>query len=133
LGPELAERHKFRQPVFVAEVALDRLLALEPTPIAYKRLPRFPSVVRDVSLVVPRAVSYAEVESTVRLLGIPDFAGVALHDIFVGGQIPKDHQSMTLRVTFRGDERTLTDDEVAASHARIVDELTRRFGATLRS
>jgi phenylalanyl-tRNA synthetase beta chain len=132
LSPELAARRKFKQSVFVAEIALDRLLELEPAPVVYRRLPRYPSVVRDLSIVIPREVGVAELESAVRGLGIPNLVDVSLYDIFAGGQLPEGHHSVTLRATFRNDERTLTDEEVGASHARIVDELARRFGAELR-
>ncbi len=132
LSPELAARRKFKQPVFVAEIALDRLLELEPAPVVYRRLPRYPSVVRDLSIVVPREVGIAELESAVRGLGVANLVDVSLYDIFTGGQLPEGHHSVTLRATFRDDERTLTDEEVGASHTKIVDELARRFGATLR-
>jgi phenylalanyl-tRNA synthetase beta chain len=132
IDPDLEGRRKLKQPVFVAEIELDRVLEIEGTPVAYRRLPRFPSVVRDVSVVVPRSVGYAEMESAVRALGLTDLVGLSLYDIFTGGQLPEGHHSVTLRATFRSDERTLTDEEVSASHARIVDELGRRFGATLR-
>jgi phenylalanyl-tRNA synthetase beta chain len=132
LSPELSALRKWRQPVYVAELAFDRLLALEPRVGTYKRLPRYPSVVRDVSIVVPRAIPCAEIENAVRSLDVADLAGVALYDIFTGGQIPEASHSITLRAVFRSDERTLTDEEVTASHTRIVDELVRRFGAKLR-
>lgn len=132
ISPEFAARRKFKQPVFVAEIAFDRLLELEPAPVAYRRLPRFPSVVRDLSVVVSREVGVAELESAVRALEAANLVDVTLYDIFTGGQLPEGHHSVTLRATFRSDDRTLTDDEVAAAHARIVDELVGKFGATLR-
>ncbi len=132
VSPDLATRRKFKSPVFVAELALDRMLGIEPAPVTYRRLPRFPSVGRDVSILVPKAVDFSAIVSAVRELEIPELSDVVLHDIFTGGTIPEDHHSMTLRATFRSEERTLTDDEVSTSHGRIVDELARRFGATLR-
>lgn len=132
VSPDLATRRKFKSQVFVAELALDRLLEFEPEPVTYRRLPRFPSVGRDVSIVVPKAIDFSSIVSAVRALDIPDLSDIVLYDVFTGGKIPEDHHSMTLRTTFRSDERTLTDDEVSASHARIVDELARKFGAELR-
>lgn len=133
VSPDLAARRKFKSPVFVAELALDRMLEIEPEPVAYRRLPRYPSVGRDVSIVVPRSVDFSAIVAAVRSLEIPELTEIGLHDIFTGGSIPEDHHSMTLRATFRSDERTLTDEEVSASHGRLVDELARRFGASLRS
>jgi phenylalanyl-tRNA synthetase beta chain len=132
VSPQFANWRKYRQPVFVAEIALDRLLAVESAAAVYKRLPKYPSVVRDVSIIVSRSVSYADVESTIRSLDVADLTAVMLYDVFTGEQIPKDQHSMTIRATFRSDDRTLTDEEVNAAHQRIVDELTQRFGATLR-
>ena len=109
-----------------------RLLEIEPAPVAYRRLPRFPSVVRDLSIVVPKSVPLEEMLMAVGSIGVPHLVDVWVYDIFAGGQLGDDQHSVTLRATFRSDERTLTDDEVARSHAAIVDELTRRFGGTLR-
>lgn len=132
LSPELASRRKLKQPVYVAEIALDRLLEIEPLETTYTRLPRYPSVMRDISIVLPNHVSFAEVASAVRSLGVQNLAGVALYDVFTGGQISEGSRSLTLRVAFRSDERTLTDEEASAGHARIVEALSERFGAELR-
>jgi phenylalanyl-tRNA synthetase beta chain len=132
LSPEIEARRKLKQPVFVAEFAFDRLLEIEAAPVAYRRLPRYPSVVRDVSVVVDRGVGYGELESAVRSLDVEHLVDLSLYDIFTGGQLGEGRHSVTLRATFRSDDRTLTDEEVTASHARIVDELGARFGATLR-
>ena len=56
-----------------------------------------------------------------------------LFDRFVGGAIPKDHASLALHVVYRAADRTLTDAEVDAQHAKVVAEVGKRFGATLRA
>ncbi len=132
LSPGFAARRKFKQPVFVAEIALDLLLDLESAPASYRRLPRYPSVVRDVSVLVGRSVPVEHLVTSVQSLGISNLVDVTLYDIFSGERLPENHHSVTLRTLFRDEERTLTDDEVSASHARIIDELARRFGAVLR-
>lgn len=132
LNPDLGARRKHKQPVFIAELALDRLLDIEPELVSYRRLPRYPSVVRDISVVLARTIGYADIESTVRNLHIAELADLKLYDIFAGGQIPEDQHSITLRATFRCEDRTLTDEEVTHWHSAIVDELGRHFGAMLR-
>ena len=57
LSESIAAAYKFRQPVYVAELDLTALLDSEPRAIQYKPLPRFPSVVRDVTLLISRDVS----------------------------------------------------------------------------
>lgn len=132
VSPGLATQRKFRSPVYLAELALDRLLEIEPEPVTYRRLPRFPSVGRDLSIIVPKSVDFSAIVETVNSLAIPDLSEFVLYDIFTGGKFSEDHHSMTLRATFRSDERTLTDDEVSVAHGRIVDELTRKFGTDER-
>jgi phenylalanyl-tRNA synthetase beta chain len=132
LSPELTAHRKLKQSIYVAEIALDRLLEAEPERIAYRPLPRYPSVVRDVSVLVERAVAYSDLEAAIRELELSDLVDLALYDIFTGGGIAEDKHSITIRTTFRRSDRTLTDEEVAESHAKIVDMLAERFGATLR-
>jgi len=132
LSEELAARHKFRQPVYVAEVSLTALLASAERPARYAPLPRFPGVARDVSLVADRRVAYGELRRSILSLGIEEVRGVALVDVYEGANVPEGKRSLTLRVEYRADDRTLRDEEVDAMHARAVAALEEGFGAQLR-
>lgn len=132
LSEEVASAYKFRQPVFVAEVSLTALLASHERPARYTPLPRFPSVVRDVSLVADRRVTYGEMRRAIFSLGIEECRGVSLVDVYEGANMPEGKRSLTLRVEYRADDRTLRDEEVDAMHARIVAALEAGFGAQLR-
>jgi phenylalanyl-tRNA synthetase beta chain len=133
LSEETAAGYKFRQPVFVAEVNLTALLAAGESPVRYKPLPRFPSVVRDVSLVAERRVTYEEMRRAIKGLGIEELRGVTLVDVYEGANVPEGKRSLTLRVEYRADERTLRDEEADAMHARVVAALESDFGAQLRT
>jgi phenylalanyl-tRNA synthetase beta chain len=132
LSEELAAAYKFRQPVYVAEVNLGVLLRAAERPVRYRPLPRFPSVVRDISLVAPRRVGFGEMRRVVRSLGIEECREVLLVDVYEGAGVPEGKRSVTLRVEYRADERTLRDEEVDSMHARVVAALEREFGAQLR-
>jgi phenylalanyl-tRNA synthetase beta chain len=132
LSEELAARYKFRQPVYVAEVSLTALLASEERPARYTPLPRFPGVSRDVSLVADRRVAFGELRRAILSLGIEGCRGVALVDVYEGANVPEGKRSLTLRVEYRADARTLRDEEVDAMHARVVAALEEGFGAQLR-
>jgi phenylalanyl-tRNA synthetase beta chain len=133
LSEELSAAYKFRQPVFVAEVSLSALLDAPERPVRYAPLPRHPGVARDLSLVADRRASYGEMRRAVLSLGIPECRGVALVDVYEGANLPEGKRSLTLRVEYRADERTLRDEEVDAMHARAVGALASEFGAQLRS
>jgi phenylalanyl-tRNA synthetase beta chain len=132
LSEELAATYKFRQPVYLAEVNLGALLEAGVRPVRYKPLARFPSVVRDVSLVAGRDASFGEMRRAILGLGIEQCRAVALVDVYEGASLPEGKRSLTLRVEYRADERTLRDEEVDELHARVVEELESGFGAQLR-
>lgn len=133
LSEELAAAHKFRQPIFVAEVNLTALLDAGGSPIRYAPLPRFPSVVRDVSLIADRRVTFGDMRRTILDLGIEQCRGVLLVDVYEGANVPEGKRSLTLRVEYRADDRTLRDEEADAMHARVVAALEGGHGAQLRS
>lgn len=132
LSEEVAALYKFRQPVYVAEVSLTALLASVEELSRYTPLPRFPSVVRDVSLHADRRAGYGDMRRAVLSLGIDECRGVALVDVYEGANVPEGKRSVTLRFEYRADDRTLRDEEVDEMHARVVAALEKEFGATLR-
>ena len=131
LAESLATSYKFRQPVFVAELDLTALLDSERRPALYAPLPRYPSVVRDVTLLVSREVSFADVVRFVDSEQIAKYAGVMLVGTYEGKNIPEDQRSVTLRMEYRSDERTLRDDEVEERHRELIDSLLNKFSAKL--
>ncbi|HYH86344.1 MAG TPA: phenylalanine--tRNA ligase subunit beta [Pyrinomonadaceae bacterium] len=132
LSEDLAAAQKFRQPVFVAEVNLTALLDAGESPVRYAPLPRYPSVVRDASLVADRRVTFGEMRRTILDLGIEECRGALLVDVYEGANVPEGKRSLTLRVEYRADDRTLRDEEADAMHARVVAALEREHGAQLR-
>ncbi len=132
LSEEVATDYKFRQPVYVAEVSLTALLTSVEEPSRYAPLPRFPSVVRDVSLLADRRAGFGDMRRAVLSLGIEECRGVSLVDVYEGANVPEGKRSVTLRVEYRADDRTLRDEEADQMHARVVAALGQEFGAQLR-
>lgn len=132
LSEESAARYKFRQPVYVAEVSLTALLGSGERPALYAPLPRYPGAARDISLVAERRVTYGELRGAVLALGLEECRGVELVDVYEGANLPEGKRSLTLRVEYRADDRTLRDEDVDAMHARVVAALESGFGAQLR-
>ena len=96
-------------------------------------LPPLPAVARDLSLVVPRALPWAELAGVVGRSGGSTLEAIVYLDAFRGGNIPEDRQSLHFGLRFRHPDRTLTGDEVEKSVQTIVDACVSRFEATLRS
>jgi len=116
-------------PVFVAAIALDRLPTQPLTP-RHRALPRFPSVQRDMAFAIADpALTTAAVQAAVAQAAGPLLREVAVFDVF---RLPDGARSVAWRLTFQADDRTLTDEEVNAIHARVAEAVSRQFGITLR-
>ncbi|MGH9880917.1 MAG: phenylalanine--tRNA ligase subunit beta, partial [Pyrinomonadaceae bacterium] len=112
LSETLAAAYKFRQPVFVAELDFSTLLAAEERTVHYKPLPRYPSVVRDVTLLLDRQVTLAELLRAIDEVRPADYRGTKLVGTYEGANIPESKRAVTLRIEYRSDEGTLRDEEV---------------------
>jgi phenylalanyl-tRNA synthetase beta chain len=132
LDESIAADYKFRQPVYVAEIDLSRLLKLEEQPVLYHPLARYPGIDRDVSVLLDSRVAFGEMEHEILALGLEYLREVKLVDVYEGANLPEGKRSLTLRIEYRADERTLRDEEVDEMHARVVAALEEKFGAQLR-
>ncbi len=119
--------------VYVAEINLDELTAAAPgDTLRATPLPRFPSVVRDVSILVDDALSAGTVRGTIRSAAPETLIQVREFDRYQGKGIPDGKVSLSFRLTFQSPERTLTDEEVQAGMQHIIDALTRDLQAIQR-
>jgi phenylalanyl-tRNA synthetase beta chain len=89
-------------------------------------------VVRDISLLLDRTVALDEILNAIKEKDVPDFRGVKLVGTFEGGNIPSSKRSVTLRLEYRSDERTLRDQEVEERHAQLTSSLLETFSAQQR-
>jgi phenylalanyl-tRNA synthetase beta chain len=85
-----------------------------------------------VSIVAERRAAYGAMRAAVLALGIEECRGVELVDVYEGANLPEGKRSLTLRLEYRADGRTLRDEEVDAMHASVVGVLEEEFGAQLR-
>lgn len=132
LAESVAASYKFRQPVYVLELDFSALLSGPVKVIQYSPLPRYPSVVRDLSLLVNRNVALEEIFRAVNEERVADCRSVKLVGTFEGGNIPSSKRSVTLRLEYRSDERTLRDEEVEERHSRLTSSLLETFEAEQR-
>ena len=131
LSEAIAASYKFRQPVYLAELDLTALLDSEKRTIQYRPLPRYPSVVRDLTLLLGRDVNFSELVRAIDSEHIVDYFGTKLVGTYEGENIPEGKRSVTLRIEYRSDERTLRDEEVEERHRKLIDSLVEKFSAEL--
>src|SRR6266436_1617732 len=105
LSEPIVSTYKFRQPVFVAEVDLSTLVEFEELPVRYSPLPRFPSIVRDVSLLLDRKITIAELLRAARDERARYFIGAHFVGTYEGQGIADSQRSVTLRFEYRAEDR----------------------------
>ena len=133
LSDEIAFGYKFRQPVYVAELDLDKILSLPAEAANYTPLPRYPAVVRDISFVGSRGITFAAIRGIVVSKGDLLCKGIEFVDLYEGKGLGDDERSITVRLEYRSDERTLTEEEVEEAHRSIVDAVISQLGMRLRT
>ena len=121
--------------VWAAEMDIDQLIGRTHPTARYLPMSRFPGGVRDVAIVLAEDIDYAAVEATTTdaaaAADLP-LASVSLVEIYAGDEIPPAHRGLTLRFTFRADDRTLTAEEIDASQKNLVEALVETLGARQR-
>jgi phenylalanyl-tRNA synthetase beta chain len=121
------------RPPVVLELDLDAVLPVaERHARRYRDLISFPAVLQDIAVVVDEPVEAQTVVDSVRAAAGPDLRDVRVFDLYRGEQVGEGRKSLALRLEFRSEERTLTDDEVAKIRGRIKQEIARETGGSLR-
>jgi len=134
LSPSIAEARELpTDELYVGEIDLDALTAAAPTEtLRTSPLPRYPAVVRDVSILVADTLSAATVRGTIRSAAPDTLILVREFDRYQGKGVPEGRVSLSFRLTFQSLDRTLTDEEVQAAMHAIVAALGREHQAEQR-
>jgi phenylalanyl-tRNA synthetase beta chain len=117
--------------VFIAEVYVDRVLDARRSVKTFRELERFPSVTRDIAMIVSEKISHAEILRAIENPKEALLESVQLFDLFTG-ELGEARKSLAYSLTYRDQSRTLTNEEVTAAHAKIRERLRRDLGAELR-
>ena len=119
--------------VCAAEIDFTYLLELRSQAVTAKPLPRFPAIVRDLSLVVDEPVTWANITSTINSKATTELQDVNFVGIYRGKPIEQGRKSVTVSLVFRDAEGTLKHDTVDKFENDILDELKNSLGAQLRT
>ena len=134
LAADVASAHGLpADPVYVAEIDLDVIEALGRSgDLRVEPLPRYPSVTRDISVLVDDTLAAADVRATIRGAAPNTLVRVVEFDRYQGAGVPELKVSLSIRLTFRSAERTLTDSDVQIAMEQILSALKTRHGAVQR-
>lgn len=133
LSDEIAGGYKFKQPVYTAELNLQSVLEEIPVTATYQPLAKYPSVARDVSILVARTTEFESIRQVVQSSNPELCRNVEVVDTYEGKGVAEDEHSITIRLEYRSEERTLVDSEVDLEHQSILDALASDLGVKPRS
>jgi phenylalanyl-tRNA synthetase beta chain len=132
LLPPLARQYDQREPVLLAELNLDLILARRTTAKSFKPLPAFPSVRRDVAMLLPEEATHEAVLQVIKKARTENLEAVELFDVYRGRHVPEGRKSVAYAFIYRSPERTLTDAEVNAAHEKLVEQFRETLQAAIR-
>jgi len=120
-------------PILAAEFDLQPILTAIPERYPVRPVPAFPPVLEDLAIVIEEAVPAERVAEVIRAAGGDTVSEVRLFDVYRGEQAGAGMKSLAYSLTYQAQDRTLTDQEVAAIRHRIIRSLENELGAKLRS
>ena len=121
--PDVAAAYDMPIRVYIAEVDLSALFAIETPKTLYKALPRFPAVERDLALLCDASMPVASIEAIIRKAGGKILESVDLFDVYQGAQIEAGKKSVAYSLKFRAADRTLSDEDIDPALNKIFAKL----------
>ena len=129
--PAVAKNYDIDTRVYVAEIKLDVLYAINKRKVTYKPLPKYPAVERDFAMLCDKDIPVGDLERAIQSGGGRLLEKVELFDVYQGSQIPEGKKSVAYSVWLRSAEGTLTDAQIEDASTKIVAKLE-KLGAELR-
>jgi phenylalanyl-tRNA synthetase beta chain len=133
--PAVAEQHGLpgADAVYAVEIDLDACDRLAPrAALRVDPLPRFPSVTRDIAILVSETLAAADLRRTIRDAAPATLVRVREFDRYQGKGVPEGNVSLALRLTFRAPDRTLTDTEVQSAMESVLSAVKTKHDAVQR-
>jgi phenylalanyl-tRNA synthetase beta chain len=130
LHPKVADAFEISGTVCLFEIEIGGLLALAASDKMYRPIPRFPSIVRDLALVVDADVTNQQILDIIK--GFSLISNVVLFDVYAGKQVAAGKKSLAYSLEYQSANATLTDEAVNRVQEQVLARLTKELGATLR-
>ncbi|MCQ6273459.1 phenylalanine--tRNA ligase subunit beta [Bacillus sp. V3B] len=117
---------------YVFELSFKALAEVDVEPIAYQTIPRFPSITRDIALVVDQDKTAGELEHIIQEAGGSLLKEVHLFDLYEGERMEEGKKSLAYSLKYFDPERTLTDEDITKAHDKVLNAVKEQTGAVLR-
>ena len=132
--PSVNNRFDIRQPVWIIDINWNALLdyITQKKDIQYTEVSKFPFVERDLAIVLPKNISYQQIEQIISASNTHKLQSTKVFDVFEHEKLGNDKRSIALRFIFKDEEKTLTDEVVEKMMAKITEALQKNMQAEVR-
>lgn len=130
---DVLENYEINDRIYLGHLNFDLIVELANLDIKYKPLPKYPSMTRDIALVVKEDIMVGQIENIILKHGEDLIEKIELFDIYTGGQIPEGMKSVAYSITYRSYERTLRENQINKIQESIIKDLEESLGGKLRS
>lgn len=130
--PSVAENFGIEDEAYIAEIDIKSIFDAANPDRAYKPLPKYPAVTRDLAMLIGEDIPVKEIENVIVKAGHELVESIKLFDVYKGKQVPDGLKSIAYSIVYRAENRTLKDEEVNKVHENIVKVIENKFGAQLR-
>ncbi|MCZ6834881.1 MAG: phenylalanine--tRNA ligase subunit beta [Planctomycetota bacterium] len=132
LPKKLVSQFELDMPLLGAELDLQEFYATYPPDKEAHRLPAFPAITRDVSAIVDESLAWNDLHRTLDVLNLDHLVAIEFVTVFRGKSIESGRKSLTFRLRFRADDRTLKHEEVDTQMDRVIETMHQTFSAEIR-
>jgi len=132
VSKETLAGYELENKAYILELDIDALLPLVAWVKKFTSLAKFPAVRRDISLIANRSLESAMLIKIIQGMGKGLIESVDVFDVYQGKQIDPAEKALAVRISYRSNKRTLTDDEVNTIHEKVLGEIRRQTGGRLR-
>ena len=121
-----------KEPVFVMEINLDKLLSKKIGKLKYKEISKFPNVKKDVAFIVNKDIPSKEIETVIKKAGGNTLTKIEVFDVYTGENVAENEKSIAYSLIFNDSKKTLTEDEVMENFNKIIENVEKKCDAKLR-
>ena len=128
INPTVLKRYGIKQRVAMFGLKIEKIMNISKGETIFQTIPKYPLVMRDISMFVDGSVKYSDIEKKIRASGEKSVFGVELFDVFE----KEDKKSLALRVKIGSDAKTLTSEEIDAVMKKIISALEKDLKVKVR-
>jgi phenylalanyl-tRNA synthetase beta chain len=126
------KKRKIHFPLAIMEIKLEPILGAKPNELTFQEIPQFPSADKQLALITPRDLPASEVLEAISALKLPTLENHYIFDLYKGKEIHSDSKSLGIHFVFRGENKTLSENEMGDSIRKILNCLHQKYQIVLR-